>query len=176
MQNASQLREFGNEKAKVTIDIIKRLIIISGDQQSVLECERNVKDFLPTYVPVHSTISRDTSGICTMCMCEFDSPYSLQQCGHIFCRSCLISYFESSTMTTDTLKLCCPSNRCGLTCLIRDIISILGSEKINRLARIAFERHIRNSENDLVQCSGDNCNQVIEFIISNLLFSFSFSF
>jgi ATP-dependent RNA helicase DHX8/PRP22 len=175
MQKASELRELGNEKAKVTIDIMKRLIIISGDQQSVSKCVQNVKDFLRICVPVHPTISRDTPGICTMCKCEFDSPYSLQQCGHIFCRSCLINYFESymnSTTITDTLKLYCPFNRCGIACLIRDIVSILGSEKINRLAMIAFERHIRNSENDLVQCSGDNCNQVIEFIISNLLVFF----
>jgi hypothetical protein len=171
IQNASQLRELGNEKANVTLDIIKRLIVVSGDKQSVLECERKVKDFLSIHVPVHSTISRDTQGLCSMCMCEFDSPYSLQQCGHIFCRSCLINYFESymnSTMITDTLKLCCPFNGCGVVCLIRDIFSILDSEKTKRLAMIAFERHIQKSENDLVQCSGDNCNQVIEIIISNL--------
>jgi ATP-dependent RNA helicase DHX8/PRP22 len=162
MQKSSQLRELGNGKAKVTIDRMKRLITVSGDQQNVLECERNVKDFLRIGVTA-TKISRDTPDICTMCMCEFDSPYSLQECGHIFCRSCLISYFESdmdSTMTTDTFKICCPFNRCGVACLIRDIVSILGSEKTSNLAKAAFERYIRNSENDLVQCSGNNCIQV----------------
>lgn len=152
--------------------MIKRLIAITGDEQSVLECERNVKDFLQRCVLIHSTILPDTQIRCPMCMCEFDSPYSLQQCGHIFCRSCLINYFETymnSTMITDAFKLCCPSNGCGAVCLIRDIVSILGSEKTNRLATIVFERNIRNTKNDLVQCFGDNCIQVIKFINSNLL-------
>jgi ATP-dependent RNA helicase DHX8/PRP22 len=139
-----------------------------------------VKDFLRTLVPVsvHSTaaawqgkkINNDTQSICTVCMCEFDSPYSLQQCGHTFCRSCLISYFEShmnSTITANAFKLCCPFDKCDVPCLIRDIVSILGAEKATRLAMIAFKIHIRSPENDLVQCWGNDCDQVIDTNISN---------
>jgi len=181
IQKANELREFGNAKAKVTTDVRKRLILVSGDQQSVSECEQKVRNFLQRFerVPIYPTttasqeqnIRMDTQSICTMCMRKFDSPYSLQQCGHTFCRSCLMNYFESyldSTTTTDDLKLCCPFDKCDVACLIRDIVSVLGSEKTARLAVNAFKIHVRRSTNDLVQCWGDDCNQVIDTInISN---------
>jgi hypothetical protein len=174
MQKSSQLRELGNEKAKVTIDVVKRLVLVSGDSQIVLECERNVKDFLRTLVPVpiHSTatarqntkITTDAQRMCPICMCEFDSPYPLQQCGHTFCRLCLINYFEShidSTLTSVTFIICCPFDKCNVECLIQDIVSVLGSDKAARLAMIAFKIYIRRPENDLVQCLGNDCNQVV---------------
>lgn len=165
IRKASQFRELGNEKAKITIDIPKHEIVISGDQQNVGKCKQLVKDFLEKYrtdIQPETRISQDL--LCSLCLCEFDSPYSLQQCGHNFCRSCLRNYFESSMnsmMTQDHLILCCPFNECAKECLIRDIVSILGSDETTHLATITFEKYIQNSENDLAQCSGDNCNQVI---------------
>jgi hypothetical protein len=187
MQESSKLRELGNAKAKITINMIKRLVLVSGDPQTVSECDQNVKKFLQTLIPVpiHSTatscqkttIMTDTHDICPICACKFDSPYSLQQCGHIFCRSCLMDYFEShmdSTMTADAFTLCCPFNKCNVECLIRDIVSVLGSEKAALLAMIAFRIHIRRPENDLIQCSGNDCNQVAMYRFLNANFFFLF--
>lgn len=173
MQKASGLRELGDEKVTVTIDVIKRIVSVSGDKEAVLKCEQNVKHLLERLVPVaiHSTATAwqtttmkiNTQCLCTICMCELDSPYSLQQCGHTFCRLCLMMYFEShfdSTMTADAFKLCCPFNKCSVACVIRDIVSILGNDKTARLAKIAFKICIRSTKNDLVQCVGNNCEQV----------------
>lgn len=174
IEKANELRELGNEKRQITIDIPKRLITISGDKQSVVQCEQAIIEFLEKH---RSDISEEKkTSLCPMCMCEFDSPYSLQECGHIFCRSCLMNYFESymnSMIRTDTLKLCCPLNRCGVVCLIRDIVSIMGAERITHLAMTAFEKYIQNSDNDLARCFEDNCSQVGEFTLSNLFVSLS---
>ena len=54
----------------------------------------------------------------------------------------------------------CPSQQCNDVCLIRDIVSILGFERMTRLAIIAFQIYIRRIDNNLVQCIGIDCKQV----------------
>ncbi|CAF1265906.1 unnamed protein product [Rotaria sordida] len=63
-------------------------------------------------------------------------------------------------MALNAFKLCCPYDKCNVECLIRDIVSILGFQQANRLALIAFKIYIRCPQNDLVQCFGNDCDQV----------------
>jgi ATP-dependent RNA helicase DHX8/PRP22 len=138
----------------------------------VTECEQRVKDFLNELSPpsIHginntsnakSTI--DTKRTCPICMDNLESPYSLQQCGHKYCRSCLSYYFNTCldvTKSITSFKLSCLIEQCDKLCLISDIESVLGHELMPRLATIAFQIYIRQPENDLAQCSGVNCKQV----------------
>jgi hypothetical protein len=167
IQNSSTLRELNNKKTKVAINMIKRLIVVSGDRETVIECERRVKELLDkfAYTSSHSNekTTIDMKNICTICNCDFDSPYALQQCGHTFCRPCLTAYFDTyfdATISYEAFKLSCPFQQCNEVCLIRDIVSVLGFERMARLAMIAFQIYIRRVDNNLVQCMGIDCKQV----------------
>lgn len=146
--------------------MINGLIYINGDQQGVIECEQKVKDFVDklTSSCLTTMLSTNiTNNLCPVCASDFDSPYSLEQCGHTFCRLCLIAYFDThfnATMSLDAFKMSCPYQQCNKICLISDIASLLGSEKMARLATIAFQIYIRQPDNDLVQCMGNDCRQV----------------
>ncbi|CAF3634772.1 unnamed protein product [Rotaria socialis] len=171
IEQSSELRRMGNEEVKVTIDVLKRLIIINGDKNKVLECERKIKDRLGSYLPeyVHTTttaadfqhlaIPTNEERVCSICLSGFKSPYYLQPCGHTFCRLCLQNYFEN-IYNTDALHLCCPLDTCKVECVIQDIEAILGFEKMSCLAKIAFQIYIGRQESDLSQCIGNNCDQV----------------
>ncbi|CAF3991955.1 unnamed protein product [Rotaria magnacalcarata] len=170
IEQSSELRRMGNEEVKVTIDVLKRLIIINGDKNKVLECERKIKDrldsYLPEYVPTTTTadfqrltIATNEERVCPICLSDFKSPYCLQPCGHTFCRLCLQNHFES-IYNTDALHLCCPLLTCKVECVIQDIEAVLGFEKMSCLAKIAFQIYIARQESDLNQCIGNNCDQV----------------
>ncbi|CAF1472638.1 unnamed protein product, partial [Rotaria sordida] len=167
IQNWSMFRELNNKQIKITINIIKHLIVMIGDREKVIECEQKVKELLDKFVNSFNQSNGkktiDMKNICPICDCEYDSPYVLQQCGHIFCRSCLSAYFDTyfdATKSFETFKLSCPCQECNEVCLIRDIVSILGFERMARLAMIAFQIYIRRVDNNLVQCMGIDCKQV----------------
>ena len=104
-----------------------------------------------------------TKNICEICTENLESPYTLQQCGHTFCHSCLTSYFSTyfdTTISYDTFKVSCPFKNCNAVCLIRDIVSVVGFERMARLAMIAFQIYARRADNNLAQCIGLDCKQV----------------
>ncbi len=164
IQNSNAFRELNNQKTKVVMNMIKHLIVVSGERETLIECERKVKELLDKFTCISSQQKAiDMKNICPICNCDFDSPYGLQQCGHTFCHSCLTAYFDTyfdATIGFDAFKLSCPLQQCNEVCLIRDIISVLGFERMARLAMIAFQIYIRRVDNNLVQCMGIDCKQV----------------
>ncbi|CAF3878672.1 unnamed protein product [Adineta steineri] len=167
IQNSNLFRELNNKKTKVVINMIKHFIVINGDREIVNECERKVNELLNKFASIsnqsNEKIMIDMKNTCPICMCDFDSPYAFQQCGHTFCHSCLTAYFDTyfdATMSFTSFKLTCPIQECNEVCLIRDIVSILGFERMARLAMIAFQIYIRRNDNNLVQCMGIDCKQV----------------
>ncbi|CAF4504213.1 unnamed protein product [Rotaria socialis] len=168
LERSSEIYELGNEKAKVRINMIKQRITVRGNRTAVTECEQKVNNILGKVVltsvesATKTIMATDIEHICLICADNFNEPYSLQQCGHKFCHSCLSDYFEThfdTTMNSETFKLRCPSSDCNKICLIRDIQSIVGFDKMALLATIAYKIHIREPKNDLAQCVGINCNQ-----------------
>lgn len=167
LRNTSTVKELSAEDATIEIDIRKRVIRISGDDHSVKICENRVRQYLATLTPDSSSKTTTAKNECPLCCdtCEF--PYALQECGHVYCRSCLMNFFESKIDPTLSLKeyqLVCLVDQCGSKCLIRDIKSILGAEKTPRLAKIALQIYLRQPKVDLAQCFGIDCNQV-SFIV-----------
>lgn len=156
------------------MNIVKRVISVSGDREAAIECEQKLKNYLDEYARIsnHSNIvsseriTLNTNNVCSICSCNFDSPYTLVQCGHTFCHSCLNTYFDTYfdvTLSFASFKISCPFMQCNELCLIRDIVAIVGFERLARLAAIAFQVYIRRIDSDLVQCMGLNCKQVREF-------------
>ena len=167
IQNAKTFRELNNKKTTVVVNLIKHVIIITGERDAVTSCEQKIIQFLDNFSQLSSHVdekkSTDTTNTCPICACNFDSPYALQQCGHTFCRSCLTAYFDTYfdvTISSDAFKLSCPLQTCNAVCLIRDIVTILGFERMTRLAMIAFQIYIRQGESNLAQCMGIDCKQV----------------
>ena len=171
IQNSSAIRELSTKRTRVVINMIKHLIVVSGVREAVTDCEHKIKQFIDKFESYSSRVNMNSSttiimnmkNICSVCECDFDSPYTLEQCGHTFCRPCLSAYFDGyfdMTLSLDSFKLSCPFHQCNEVCLIRDIVSVVGFERMNRLALIAFQIFVRRTDSDLVQCTGIDCKQV----------------
>lgn len=157
------MKELSEGDTTIEIDMKKRMIRISGDDNSVKSCENRVRQYLATLGDDKSSKATTAKNECPLCCATCDFPYALQECGHVYCRECLINFFESKIDPTLSLKeyqLVCPVDKCGSKCLIRDIKSILGAEKTPRLARIALQIYLRQPTVDLTQCFGIDCDQV----------------
>ena len=88
-----------------------------------------------------------------------------------------MNFFETSfdsTMTLKQFKLCCPIGTCNSLCLMRDIKSILGADKMIRIAKAAFQIYLKQPKIDLTQCIGIDCIQVcsskINFFLKSIYF------
>jgi hypothetical protein len=177
LRNTNKIKDLSDEKASVEINMIKRIIRISGEEPAVKRCEERIRQFLGTLKETISTINKSNNMECPFCCCPCESPYTLQQCGHTYCRECLMRYFETRfdpTLSLEQFKITCPTEKCNSSCLIRDIKSILGPEKIIRLAKAAFQVYLKKPNVDLTQCVGIDCAQVsfieIRFSLNQVFF------
>ncbi|CAF1394380.1 unnamed protein product [Rotaria sordida] len=164
LKKASEFKKLGNDQASVDINMIKRVIYIYGEEKAVKECENRVRKQLAS-LPQLATTKKNTSNHpdCPFCMGVCEPPYALQQCGHIYCRGCLYDFFATRcdpTLSVNAFKIYCPVDGCNTPCLIRDIKSILGAEKMERLAKAAFQIYLKQPGVDLAQCIGIDCQQV----------------
>jgi len=161
LRNTNKIKEFADEKTTVEINMLKKLIRICGEEGRVKICEGRIRQYLTTLKQNTSITNKSNNIECPICCSTCDSPYSLQQCGHKYCRECLIQYFEThfdSTLSLKQFKLCCLT--CNSPCLIPDIKSILGSDKMIRLAKTAFQVYMKEPGIDLAECFGIDCKQV----------------
>lgn len=168
LEKSNEIHQLGDGKVKININAIKQQILIRGNRDAVIECQCKVKSLLDKLVRTPLGSATDTENICPLCADNFNSPYLLQQCGHIFCHSCLHNYFDTrfdKTLSFKEFKLCCPANDCNQVCLIRDIQSILESDELARLATVAYQLYIRNGKDGLVQCVGNDCKQIIHIYL-----------
>ena len=163
LRNTNTLKEMNDEKSVIEIDLKKKVIRISGEEMSVKSCENRVRQYLATLTDATSSKTTTNTSDCPLCCDTCDTPYALQQCGHVYCRGCLTNFFETKidpTLSLKEFRLTCPVDKCESACLIRDIKSILGAEKTLRLARIALQIYLRQPGVDLAQCVGIDCSQV----------------
>jgi hypothetical protein len=147
--------------------MIKRIIYIYGEEKAAKECEKHVRNqlaSLPQLTTTKKTTGNNLSNPdCLFCLGACESPYVLQQCGHMYCRGCLYDFFVTRcdpTLSVNAFKLSCPVDGCNVSCLIRDIKSILGAEKMERVAKAAFQIYLKKPGVDLAQCVGIDCQQV----------------
>jgi hypothetical protein len=143
--------------------MIKKVIRICGEEARVKICQDCIHQYLSTLEQKTSITKKSNNIECPICCDTCDSPYTLQQCGHTYCRGCLTQFFEThfdSTLSLKQFKLCCLVDKCNSSCLIRDIKSILGPDKMIRLAKAAFQIYVKQPDADLAQCVGIDCTQV----------------
>lgn len=165
LKKANEFKDFGNDKVSVTLNIIKRIICIQGEQKAANECEGRVRNLLTSLPRMATTIktANNKNPECPVCMGVCETPYALQQCGHIYCRACLYDFFTSrcnSTLSLNAFKICCLADGCNVSCLIRDIKSVLGAHQMEQLAKVVFQIYLKQSSINLAQCVGNDCLQV----------------
>ncbi|XP_010942622.2 ATP-dependent RNA helicase DEAH12, chloroplastic-like [Elaeis guineensis] len=105
--------------------------------------------------------------ICPICLCELEEPFKLEECGHDFCRTCLIEQCESAIRSRDGFPLCCTKKGCGTPLLLVDLKSLLCSDKLEELFRASLGAFVASSEGAYRFCPTPDCPSVYEVSTPN---------
>ena len=99
------------------------------------------------------------SQICAICLCEVEDPYQLEDCGHSFCRSCLVEQLESAIRTREGFPLTCISmeGNCKAPILLTDLRSLLSSPKLEELFLASLAAHVAASGGAYRFCPSPDC-------------------
>ncbi|OAY64382.1 putative uncharacterized protein, chloroplastic [Ananas comosus] len=97
---------------------------------------------------------------CPICLCELEDPYRLEECGHSFCRNCLIEQCESAIRSHDRFPLCCTKESCGEPLLLVDLRSLLSCDKLEELFRASLGAFVGSSGGAYRFCPTPDCPSV----------------
>ncbi|XP_072991689.1 ATP-dependent RNA helicase DEAH12, chloroplastic-like [Typha latifolia] len=102
----------------------------------------------------------DDEGTCAICLCEVDEPYRLEECGHSFCRNCLIDHCESAIRSREGFPLCCSKEKCQKPLLLVDLRALLSTDKLEDLFRASLVSFVASSGGAYRFCPTPDCPSV----------------
>lgn len=101
-----------------------------------------------------------TGSDCPICLCEVEDGYRLENCGHLFCRMCLVEQCESTIRNRGDFPTCCTHSGCGEPILLVDLKSLLSSEKLEELFRASLGAFVASSEGKYRFCPSPDCPSI----------------
>ncbi|OAY65003.1 putative uncharacterized protein, chloroplastic [Ananas comosus] len=117
-------------------------------------------DLMKEVVQSTSLAIQPSEATCPICLCELEDPYRLEECGHSFCRNCLIEQCESAIRSHDGFPLCCTKERCGEPLLLVDLRSLLSCDKLEELFRASLGAFVGSSGGAYRFCPTPDCPSV----------------
>ncbi|KAF8770464.1 ATP-dependent RNA helicase DEAH12 like protein [Argiope bruennichi] len=97
--------------------------------------------------------------ICAICLDPVTFDYHrLENCGHAFCKACLVLQLESKT-----IPLCCIKQDCGKKFYLVDIkklLSYASEDTKKNFYKAALHYHVTQNPNEIVYCPSPDCNRV----------------
>ena len=97
---------------------------------------------------------------CPICLCEVEDGYQLEDCGHLFCRCCLLEQFESAIKNQGSFPIRCAHEGCGDPILLTDLRTLLLNEKLEELFRAALGAFVATSGGTYRFCPSPDCPSV----------------
>lgn len=157
------VKEFGPDldglKEKVpgadfTLNTRLHVIAVHGSKEQKEKAERLIHEMAQT----SQTSLSDNA--CPICLCKVEDGYHLENCGHVFCRTCLVEQCESAIRNMDSFPVCCTVPGCKLEFLLTDLKSLLPVEKQDELFRASVAAHVAGSGGKLRFCPSPDCPSV----------------
>ncbi|KAG6541481.1 hypothetical protein Mapa_017155 [Marchantia paleacea] len=164
------LRSLAGGDVKLNIDHRTHLLSVYGeDMDAVVKVQTAVADMAQRLI-MTSSIARPTGDIvsqwrhgadeCSICFCPMEDKYSLEACGHGFCRSCLIDQINSSIRHRDGFPLTCAHDGCQQLFVIADITKLLTFEQQDDLYRASLSAFVAQHPLAYRYCTTADCPNV----------------
>ncbi|KAJ7538665.1 hypothetical protein O6H91_11G058500 [Diphasiastrum complanatum] len=113
----------------------------------------------------------DTDIKCSVCFSPVEDKYSLEGCGHSFCRSCLVDQISSLIHHREGFPLACTYEECGQPFLMADVEALLSNEQQEELQRASLSVFVVASRGSYKFCSTPDCPVVYRASSSGQLFT-----
>jgi HrpA-like RNA helicase len=155
-------KEFGADLELADAQILSTsLLVLTGTPDTISQLEKKMTAHIwklkKNVVQVNKSAEENE---CPICFCDAD--YTLQACGHRFCRSCLETNFTASDGIHAPLK--CPGAGCKAEMTLSDILSVTSHITLDHLKEDAVYRYVRDStgsDQNLVVCPSPTCGQIL---------------
>ncbi|KAL3683209.1 hypothetical protein R1sor_001231 [Riccia sorocarpa] len=164
------LRSLAGSDAKLTVDHRShRLLVNGGDMEGVLRIQAAVGEMAQRLAGASSDRESIGGGIlqwslgeeeCSICFCLMEDKYSLEGCGHSFCRSCLIDQMNSSIRHRDGFPVSCAYEDCNLHLVLADIPRLLTGEQQDELYRASLGAFVAQNPLWYRFCTTADCPNV----------------
>ncbi|XP_047306916.1 ATP-dependent RNA helicase DEAH11, chloroplastic-like [Impatiens glandulifera] len=141
--------------AEFTLNTRLHVISVHGTKEQKEKAESLIHEIAQT-----SESSLVTDDACPICLCKVEDAYRLENCGHVFCRTCLVEQCESAIRNRDSFPIRCTNAVCESELLLTDLRSLLLSEKLDELFRASVAAHVAASGGKLRFCPSPDCPSV----------------
>ncbi|KAJ9177545.1 hypothetical protein P3X46_012754 [Hevea brasiliensis] len=145
-------------EAEFTLSTRGHVIYIHGSTESKQKVEEIIFEIAQTSADSAETL--DDEATCPICLCEVEDGYRLEDCGHLFCRFCLMEQFESAVKNLDSFPIGCAREGCRALILLSDIRCLLSGEKMEELFRASVGSFVASSGGTYRFCPTPDCPSV----------------
>ncbi|KAB1210189.1 hypothetical protein CJ030_MR6G024593 [Morella rubra] len=144
--------------AEFALNTRRHVISVHGDKELKQKVEEIIYEIAQRGCGLAESFDNETS--CPICLCEVEDGYRLEDCGHLFCRLCLVEQCESASKNQDSFPICCAHEGCRAPILITDLRSLLSSEKLEELFRASVGSFVALSGGNYRFCPSPDCPSV----------------
>lgn len=146
--------------ADFTLNTRRHAILIHGDK----DLKPKVEEIIYELARMSSSTAErfDNEVTCPICLCDIEDSYQLEDCGHKFCRLCLLEQFDSAIKNQDSFPLCCAHEGCGSPILLTDLRSLLPGDKLDELFRSSLGAFVASSGGTYRFCPSPDCPSIYQ--------------
>jgi ATP-dependent RNA helicase DHX8/PRP22 len=142
--------------AEFTLNTKYHVVSVNGSK----DLKEKVKEVIYAIASTPDGRKIKNESSCPICLCEIDDNYRLENCGHEFCRSCLLDQFDSALKSRDSFPILCTYKNCKSPILLTDLRSLLSGEKLEELFRSSLGAYVASSLGKLRFCPTPDCPSV----------------
>ncbi|CAN6567876.1 unnamed protein product [Malus baccata var. baccata] len=146
--------------ADFSLNVRRQVISIHGSKDVKQKVEESIYEIVQMSGSSTQRFKSDVD--CPICMCEIEDEYRLEDCSHLFCRSCLVEQCESAIKNQDSFPMFCAHKGCRSLILFSDLKSLLPSEKLEELFRSSLGAFVASSGGIYRFCPSPDCSSVYQ--------------
>lgn len=147
--------------AEFSLNVRRQSILIQGSKEMKQKVDEII-DEVAQMAGTSLTKRIKSEADCPICLCDVEDGYRLEDCGHLFCRSCLVEQCESAIHNQDSFPLRCTHEGCMSPVLITDLRSLLSVEKLEDLFRASLGSFVAMSCGTYRFCPSPDCSSIYQ--------------
>ncbi|KAI9116976.1 hypothetical protein K1719_011975 [Acacia pycnantha] len=145
-------------EADFTLNTRRQIIYVRGKMELKPKVEELIHEIACSS---NHLVERLRTGLdCPICLCEVEDGYQLENCGHLFCRMCLVEQCESAIRNQGSFPIHCTHEGCGDPILLVDLKALLSNEKLEELFRASLGAFVTSSVGKYRFCPSPDCPSV----------------
>ncbi|KAK1425017.1 hypothetical protein QVD17_20359 [Tagetes erecta] len=147
--------------AEFKLNTLRHTISVGGNKEDIKKVKNTILEILQT------TPFTSSQHPCSICFNDIEDGYSLEECNHEFCRSCLIEQCESAIKNhRGRFPICCAHEGCEALILVVDFKSLLSTQQIDDLFRASLNAFVDLRVDNYRFCPSADCDSVYQVQIA----------